>query len=801
MNRVWIAVLALLAPAFATPAAAIPDEDWAIFVEWSSSQFGLDEEQDWEDHLFEAAGEETDTSRAVARFGRAARLDAERAEAYAEVIVASVALRERCQETACTFSPDTAEWGRVISPALAEPSGELLWVVGRNLAGGRGPVRTDAFVRLVQDHPARVRVMSRLYAYSEDIALLAGLLLERPLDPVLLEALTVSSPTVSGGPDAWDGWQLAVLEVAAARAQAQGAGPTEQAVYAQTVLTRYFQLGLTDDGLRLFRTLPGEVRSLLPLAAPPCASDGDDACAARPGSEALTDELIAALALEGDRIAAAEIAARAAAHLGDPAQWDSRERHLAVLDAFEPSVPAADLFGLMVEGDGLNPEGHHPGMSGSGRMFLDFGPAARRLVAARVREAGYAGIARTLEQRPLYYRADTEGYEDLLSRIGFPDEVAVRRAELAAAIEAAWAATGDAPVRPRDATPSPPAGWREARLPEGVAAWTPPAESMAWDEEPPAMPTELAGLPVPAGAVLRHQAVDGERYALFQSAELDLPGEIPAYGVWLARTEGGVWTGPAYLGLQQHFPYVVAASSALPLVEDGRLQIEVQVREIATGSISFPPVGLSLARQEDGLVISRPLAEVFADSDSDGLTDIAELRLRMDPRLPDSDSDGLLDGADPAPLTATDGPASPARRTLGLAILQQMTGHDAGAIVISPRPPTEEPMELDDMLAAMGSPPPPPPIPRSIILVSDDPGLFTGLDLPFRLLVFTTEQVRRLSEGGTPFYPPKVDVYSSLDGREHYVVWSASWVGGAFIARCPSDGAPCEVEEKSSWIT
>lgn len=802
MGLVRVAVLALVVAAFATPAAAIPDEEWATFLEWSSSQWGLDEEQDWEDQLFEAAGKEADISRAVARFGRAAGLEPERAETYAEVIVASVAMGERCRETACVFEPSEPAWQRVMAPALVEPSGELLWVVGRNLAGSNGPVGTDAFVGLVQNHPARVQVMTRLYEYSEDLALLAGLLLERPRDPLLLKALIASRPSVSGGPDGWDGWQLAVLEVAAARARSQGAGPAEQAAYAQTVLTRYFHLAMTDDALRLYRALPDEVGSLLPLAAPPCVSDDDDSCAARPGSEALADELIAALALSGDRTAAAEVAARAAAHLGDPGQWGSRERHLAVLDAFEPSVTAADLFGLMVEGDGLNPDDHTSGMSGSGRMFLDYGPAARRLVAARLRDAGYPSIARTLDNRPLYYRADQDGYEDQLSRVGFPDEVANRRAELAAAIESAWAATGQAPSRPQDAPLSPPAGWREAKLAEGVAAWTPPAGVPARDEEPPAMPAELAGLPVPAGAVLRHEVVDGERYVLFQSAEFDLPGEIPAFGVWLARTENGVWTEPAYLGLQQHFPYIVAPASALPLVEDDRLQIEVQVREIATGSITFPPVGLSLARQEDGVVISRPLAEVFADSDSDGLTDIAELRLGFDPHLADSDGDGRGDGRDAAPLTATGGPTSPALRTLALAILQQMTGHDAGAIVISPREPSEEePMGLDEMLADMGSPPPPPPQPRSIILVADDPGLFSGLDLPFRLLVFTPEQIRRLSEGGRPFYPPVVEVHSSLDGREHYVVWSASWVGGAFIARCPADGGPCEVEEKSSWIT
>lgn len=801
MRLVTVAVLALLAAAFATPTAAMPDQDWATFVEWSSSSYRGDEEPDWEDHLFLAATEEADISRAVARFGRATNLEPDDAEAYAEVIVASVALRERCEQSACMLAPGEATWERVMVPALAEPSGELLWVVGRNLAGARGAMSAEAFVGAIQDHPARVKVLARLYEYTEDLSMLAGLLLERPRDPELLDALVASSPEVGGGPDGWDGWQLAVIEVAASRARAQGADPAEQAAYAQAVLTRRFNLGLTDHALRLYRSLPEATRALLPLTAPPCASNGDESCASRAGSEALADELVAALALAGDRPAAAEVAARAAAHLGEPPRWESRERHLAVLDAFLPSIPAADLFGLMVEGDGLDPEGHVGGMSGSGRMFLAYGPAARRLVGARLREAGYPSIARAVEDRPLYYRARHEGYEDLLSRMSFPKEVSDRQGELAGAIEAAWAAAGQQETRPRVAPVSPPAGWQETRLPQGVAAWTAPAEAPDWDEEPPPAPPELAGLPAPAGAVLRHETVEGARYVLFQSAELDLPGEIPAFGVWLVRAQDGVWAEPAYLGLQQHFPYVVTPASALPLVENGRLQIEVQVREIAPGSITFPPVGLALARQEDGVVISRPLDEVFADSDSDGLTDIAEARLGLDPHSADSDGDGRPDGVDPAPLTVASGPASPARRTLALAILQQLTGHDADAIVISPRESTAEPMDLDDMLAGIGSPPPPPPRPRSIIIAADDPGLFADLDLPFRLLVYTPEQIRRLSEGGAPFYPPVVEVHSSLDGREHFVVWSASWVGGNFIARCPEDGGPCEVEEKSRWIT
>lgn len=796
-----VAGLTLLAMVAATPAHAIPTSDWVVFVEQSYSGLGIDDGPDWEDQLFRAAEEEPDIQRAVARFGRAIGVDPARADAYADVIVATTVLRERCADGPCRIAPGDAAYDRVMTPSLVEPSGELLWVVGRNLGAGGGPLGAPAFIAAVQDHPERVRVLTRMYEYSEDLALLVGLLLESPRDPALLRALLTADPSVGGGPDGWDGWQLAILEVAAARAAGLGAGHDEKAVYAQTVLARYFNLGLTAEGLRLYRALPEEVSVLLPLASPACGTDDRGLCAGRQTSEALTDELIAALALAGDRDDAMAVSTRATARLGDPSAWESRERRLAVLDAFERAAPAAGLFSLMVEGDGLNPDGHHSGMSGEGRMFLGYGPASRRLVADRLRQAGYASIARTLVDRPLYYRADRDGYEDLLARTeGFPVEVSERRRELAAAIEAAWSTAGPAPVPPRTAPASHPAGWIEARLPDGVPAWTPPAEPEAWSEEPPPAPPELAGLAVPSGAILRHQSVDGERYVLFQSSELDLPGEIPAYGVWLARTEAGAWTAPVYLGLQQHFPYVVTSESALPLVENGRLQIEVQVREIAPGSITFPPVGLSLARQEDGLFITRPLAEIYADTDSDGLTDIAEIRMGLDLHLADTDGDGRADGVDPAPLTAPSAPTSPARRTLALAIVQKLTGHDAGAIVISPRPPSEREPELEDLLGDMGASPPP-PTPRSVILVSDDPALFADLDLPFRLMVYTPDQVRRLSEGGAPFYPPSVEIHSSLDGREHFVIWSASWVGGNFIARCPDDGGPCEIEEKSNWIT
>jgi hypothetical protein len=42
-------------------------------------------------------------------------------------------------------------------------------------------------------------------------------------------------------------------------------------------------------------------------------------------------------------------------------------------------------------------------------------------------------------------------------------------------------------------------------------------------------------------------------------------------------------------------------------------------------------------------------SEVLRDSDGDGLTDVEEARLGLDPRDPDTDRDGIRDGDDPAP--------------------------------------------------------------------------------------------------------------------------------------------------------
>jgi hypothetical protein len=60
-----------------------------------------------------------------------------------------------------------------------------------------------------------------------------------------------------------------------------------------------------------------------------------------------------------------------------------------------------------------------------------------------------------------------------------------------------------------------------------------------------------------------HPAATAIFEALFQS-DVNPAGEVPAFGFWFMRGAGGRWEAPIYLGLQQHFPYVVTRGSRLP---------------------------------------------------------------------------------------------------------------------------------------------------------------------------------------------------------------------------------------------
>lgn len=326
----------------ATPGTAMPREAWTAFLEGSYSPYRADDEAPgWEDILFIEAGRARDADDAVTAFGQAIGVSPDRARVYADAIVGSVVARETCGRGAECAPWEGYGYEAMFAAARSDPGGDLFIVLGQNLASSSGPFGTGRFIGETVDHPARLRIVRQLYEYAGSEVALAALVVDTPDDPLVVQAVLSAPAAVDGESDKWDGWMLAVLESGAARLEQAGAPPDVRAVYAQAVLARYLNLGLSAEGVALFRALPDSVRELLPLAAP-CDPQPDRPTCEGGAGEDLADELAAALWLAGDQDGARAWIAQAEARLAT-GEWSTAGRHLALLDALAPTRPARSV--------------------------------------------------------------------------------------------------------------------------------------------------------------------------------------------------------------------------------------------------------------------------------------------------------------------------------------------------------------------------------------------------------------------------------------------------------------------------
>jgi hypothetical protein len=83
-----------------------------------------------------------------------------------------------------------------------------------------------------------------------------------------------------------------------------------------------------------------------------------------------------------------------------------------------------------------------------------------------------------------------------------------------------------------------------------------------------------------------------------------------------------------------------------------------------------------------------------------------------------------------------------------------------------------------------------------------DPVMFASLAVPYRLMIYSRDDLKALGRGTAPFYPAAINyMFSSLDGTRHYVIYSGSWSGGHFMVTCPTSDSPCEVSGVESWVS
>lgn len=119
------------------------------------------------------------------------------------------------------------------------------------------------------------------------------------------------------------------------------------------------------------------------------------------------------------------------------------------------------------------------------------------------------------------------------------------------------------------------------------------------------------------------------------------------YWVGISYDNGSTWKR-YYTGLTENFYYFLKRNSKIPLWKDSTtLQIEsVIVRQVTQ---VMHPMPAKFETIYDNVAIQLDLIEIIKDSDNDGLTDIVENKMLLNPKSPDSDGDGINDSEDKNP--------------------------------------------------------------------------------------------------------------------------------------------------------
>lgn len=438
---------------------------------------------------------------------------------------------------------------------------------------------------------------------------------------------------------------------------------------------------------------------------------------------------------------------------------------------------------------------HHPGddpypLAEAGLSGMDVGPD-EPLVELRCHifsEAGLAEICETARRSRLYRLTGEPGQSgaaeggtlDMLRISGLVEARAEIDAALAPLIAAAGGAeTGIARAR-RTTVISAPPPFAELALPSAYRGPRPAATRL---------PAGVA--PLPEGFLQVRFERNGDRaVAISLSQTYDPTGEVSQGGYWVHLSDDGGrhWQRPLYTGLSDRFPYVVPSASLMPLLNGDRLDLEVEVAELDTASIFYPPVALRSRRQARNLYLQIPLAELARDGNGDGITDIAAGRLLLDRARTDGGTPFVI-GTD----AGTDCGAPDRDRAARIALLGQLFAEGGRAIV--------EPLDRPPGVAGFGAGW------RSSAAALDRPIFIRGDARDYvclrpnrMMIVYSEDDLTALGRFHPDFHAVEVPRIVFNRARDRgYVQWSAGWTGGTYRLRLVN-GAWI-VETIGSWIT
>lgn len=313
---------------------------------------------------------------------------------------------------------------------------------------------------------------------------------------------------------------------------------------------------------------------------------------------------------------------------------------------------------------------------------------------------------------------------------------------------------------------------------------------------PRVQPRKAKAFSLPGGLYgLRAESRGKAVTVLALSHRLDPTGEVSGDGYWLvqSRDNGETWHS-TYLGLRQYRPYDLARTSQLSMVDGDTLRLEGSVRELDEGSITFPPVGLRSKREKDGVFLQASLRALQKDTDGDGLTDLVEERLMLDPANADSDGDGLRDAVDMLPNVPYMAKGCQDDGGLMAALLERLfPGRGPTALVVGMAHDAGQ----DTLVHAMGKPTR--DAPADVTFIAGRREDCCAVKPGARFVVLARDEEKAAMKRYGAFYPLRVGVLRSEGGERVYVEWDEGWRGGAYEA-VKKDGR-WELKRVRSWIT
>lgn len=301
----------------------------------------------------------------------------------------------------------------------------------------------------------------------------------------------------------------------------------------------------------------------------------------------------------------------------------------------------------------------------------------------------------------------------------------------------------------------------------------------------------LKDVQLPRGfRVVRAERKGTNAVAVALSQRLDPTGEVSGGGYWLLLSgDGGAsWEPPLYTGLRTLRPYVVAERSSLPILEGEEIRLEAAREELDEGSITFPPVCLRTGPRQEGLVLVSTLGALRRDSDGDGLPDVVEERLMLDPLNPDSDGDGFPDGSDPAPHVPNRQDSTRDAELLS-ELLARLTDHQWRLPGIEPG--------LPRTTGGMGMARSPESV-LDVLFVEAATPIAAERGFPVQVMVLTPDEVALARERFGSFYPLQLRTFFDAKHENAYVEWDEGWRGGTVKATWKGSWT---LEMLRSWIT